>query len=366
MSKNLFIAATRQNEGKTSLCIGLLQILKNRFSNVGFIKPVGQKYLMKDSYKVDEDGLVISNICNLEDPIQYMSPIAITKGFTRKYILNRGPKGLSDKVKKAYNNVSNAKQFTLVEGTGHAGVGSVFDLSNADVAKLLNSKVLLVSSGGIGRPIDEILLNKALFEKNGVEMLGVVVNKVIPDKYEKVKPLIEKKLSEERVKTYGVIPYKKILIRPTMEQIADEMDLEVLIGKERLDNSVNQIIVGAMEPHDALNYMKEKSLVITPGDREDIILTATTSHLADKKLKSRISGIILTGNITPHKSIINMIEKSGIPVLVASQDTYTVASNVHDLTVKLTPHDKKKANIITELVKEYVDVDKILKDIGIS
>lgn len=366
MTNNLFIAATSQNEGKTSLCVGLLKILKDKLPNVGFMKPVGQKYVVKDSHKVDEDALVISNICDLNDPIQYMSPIAIAKGFTKKYILEHKPENLSQKVKKAYNKISKSKKFVLIEGTGHAGVGSVFDLSNADVAKLLNSKVLLITSGGIGRPIDEILLNKALFEKLGVELLGVVVNKVIPEKYEKVSPLIKKRLLEEDVDAYGVIPYKRILSRPTMEQIAEEMGLDVLIGKDRLNNSVNQIIVGAMEPHDALNYMEEKSLVITPGDREDIILTATTSHLADKKLKSRISGIILTGNITPHKSIINMIKKSEIPVLVASQDTYTVASNVHDLTVKLTPHDRRKADIITELVREYVDIDRILNDINMS
>jgi len=364
MSKNVFIAATSQNEGKTSLCLGLIKILKERIPNIGFIKPVGQRYLIVKSCKVDEDALVISRMCELDMQLEHMSPIAIEKGFTEKYILQDKTDKLPDKIKQAYQEVSKTRDFVVIEGTGHAGVGSVFGLSNAYVAKLLKSKVIMVCSGGIGKPIDEILLNKALFEKEGVEIIGVVINKVMPEKYDKIKPLIQKRLAEEGVDTLGIIPYRKILTSPTMEQIAQEMDLEILVGKDWLyNNTVEQIIVGAMEPHDALKYIKDKSLVITPGDREDIILTATSTHLADKHLGSKISGLILTGNIRPHKSIIGMIEKSGIPVLISSDDTYTVASNVHDLAVKLRPDDVKKADIITELVRENVDIDKILKKV---
>jgi len=364
MNKNVFVAATRQNEGKTSLCIGLIQILKQRIPKLGFIKPVGQRYLIMRSYKVDEDALVISQICNLKIKLQYMSPIAIGKGFTKKYITEHRPKNLSKRIKDAYHEVSKSKQLVLVEGTGHAGVGSVFGLSNARVAKLLDSKVILVSSGGIGRPIDEILLNRALFEREGVEIIGVVINKVIPEKYDKVKRLVTKRLAEENIDTLGVIPYRKLLTTPTIGQIAEEMHLKVLIGKKWLSNSVNQIIVGAMEPHDALNYIKDRSLVITPGDREDIILTATSTHLLDRHVSSRISGMILTGNITPHQSIIKMIKKSGIPVLLAPEDTYTVAYNVHDLAIKLRPEDKNKAKLITELVEKHVNIDNILKKIS--
>ncbi len=362
MAKNIFVAATRQNDGKTSLCLGLIQLLKKKRS-IGFIKPVGQRYFIVKSCKIDEDALVMSRICGLKTSLEYMSPIAIERGFTEKYILKHKPSNLSEKIKQAYQEVSRTKEIVVVEGTGHAGVGSVFGLSNAYVAKLLNSKVLLVASGGIGRPIDEILLNKALFENVGVELLGVVINKVMPEKYNKINRLVRKRLAEENIDTFGVIPYKEILIAPTMEQVAEELDLEILSGEGWISNTVEQIIVGAMEPHEALRYIKDRSLVITPGDREDIILTTISTHFADKDSGRRISGMILTGNITPHKSIVNIIKKSEIPVLISSKDTYTIASNVHDLVVKLRPGDKKKADIITDLVEEHVDIDRLLEQI---
>ena len=90
-------------------------------------------------------------------------------------------------MRTAFDIVAWEKDFVIIEGTGHAGVGSVFDLSNATVAKLLQSKVIIVSRGGIGRPIDEISLNLALFEKQGVEVIGAIINKVVPEKMEMLK-----------------------------------------------------------------------------------------------------------------------------------------------------------------------------------
>jgi len=86
---------------------------------------------------------------------------------------------LIKKIQKAFDRVAWEKDFVLCEGTGHAGVGSVFDLSNAQVAKILGAKVVIVTEGGIGKPIDEVSLNQALFDREGVEVIGVILNKVI-------------------------------------------------------------------------------------------------------------------------------------------------------------------------------------------
>ena len=261
--------------------------------------------------------------------------------------------------KKSFKEVSKDKDLVVIEGTGHAGVGSVFDLSNAKVAKILKSKVLLISRGGIGRPIDEIMLNKALFDKEKVEILGVIINKVLPKKFKKVNKIVRLGLKRKGIKVLGVIPYHKILSKPTIRQICEEENFEFLCGKENLDNNVDKILVGAMEPHNALNYFTNNSLIITPGDREDIMLACMSSQLTATQTGVTISGIILTGGIKPHKNIMNLIEKSGIPVLLAKGDTYLVASKVHDLIVKVKPHDKQKAEIIRKMVEDYVDLRQL-------
>ena len=171
MGNSIFLAATRQNEGKTMIALGLIAALKKRLKKVGFIKPVGQRYVKVEKCKVDEDSVLIGKICNLDCSLPDMSPIAVEKDFTVKYITSEKPKKLIKKIKSSYKKVSQDKDITIIEGTGHAGVGSVFDLSNAAVAKLLSAKTVIIASGGIGRPIDEIMLNKALFDKEGVELI---------------------------------------------------------------------------------------------------------------------------------------------------------------------------------------------------
>lgn len=365
--RRVFIAATHQNDGKTTISLGLIFNLAEKFKKIGFIKPIGQRYLEEEGQKVDEDSILIEKVCEpcgVKCGIKDMSPIAVEKGFTEKYIVNPDKDQISQQIKDAFRRVGEKRDLVIIEGTGHAGVGSVFDHSNAYVAKLLGSKVILISSGGVGRPIDEIILNKALLEKEGVELLGVIINKVIPEKYDKVNKLVREGLKRKGVEVLGVIPYYPFLSAPTISQILEETNYKLLTGKESLANRAEKIIVGAMEPHDALNYVKNHSLVITPGDRDDIIMTLLSFYFTKAKAENvHISGIILTGGMSPHPKIMEIVADSHIPVLLSKDDTYTVASQLHDLTVKLMPQDKEKIDIVVKMVKEFVDVDKIVKEI---
>ena len=363
-TKRIFLAATKQNDGKTSASLGLISAFLKKTANVGFIKPVGQRYLIEKGEKIDEDSILIKRVCGLKDSLKDMSPIAVERGFTAKYIEGAKNQALARLVKRSFERVSKDKNLVIIEGTGHAGVGSVFDLSNARVASLLKSKVIIISSGGVGRPIDEVMLSKALFDKEKVDVLGVIINKVLPGKYKKIKRLINLGFKRKGLKVFGVIPYYKMLSRPTVGQILEEeKSIKYLCGKKGLENPVDKVIVGAMEPHEALNYISDNSLIITPGDREDIMLTCMSSHLASGESESSISGIVLTGGIKPHRSILNLIKKTDIPVLVAEEDTYTITSKIHDLIIKVKPRDAEKAEIIKKMVERYVDIDCLYNSI---
>ncbi|MBN1872536.1 MAG: AAA family ATPase [Candidatus Omnitrophica bacterium] len=363
--KKMFIAATRRNDGKTTVSLGLISVLKNYYQSLGFIKPVGQRYLIENGIKVDEDAILISSLCDINDNLKNMSPIAVERGFTESYINNPRKTGLSKKIKKAFKMVSRGKDIVIIEGTGHAGVGSCFDLSNASVASLLNSKVILIASGGIGRPIDEIMLNVALFEKYNVGIAGVIINKVLNEKYKKIDSLVRKGLKANGIDVLGTMPYQKLLSSPTVGEISEELNLEFLHGRMNAHNTVNKILVGAMEPHEAWNYIDEGSLIITPGDREDMILMAMSSYLLrSKAVTSRIAGIVLTGGIMPHKRINSLIQRSGIPVLFANDDTYKVTSDIHDLVVKIKPNDTVKGQTAINMVEKYVDIELLMKRIS--
>jgi len=147
------------------------------------------------------------------------------------------------------------------------GGGSVIDCSNADVAALLGSKAIIVSGGGVGRAIDEIMLNKALFDICKVPVLGVIINKVLPDKLEKIKSIVGKGLDRKGIRLLGVIPEMDLLSAPTVEQIRERLDLKVFSGEENLRTRVYDAIVAAMEPYNMIGHLRDGALVITSGDR---------------------------------------------------------------------------------------------------
>jgi BioD-like phosphotransacetylase family protein len=361
--KKIFIAATKQNDGKTTLSLGLLCNFRDRFKGVGFIKPIGQRYLEEDGQKVDEDSILIEKVMGVKCLLKDMSPIAVDKGFTEKYIVAPDKKNISSQIKQAYNRVARQRDLMVIEGTGHAGVGSVFDHSNATVARLLGSKVIIISSGGVGRPIDEIVLNKALFEREGVKVLGAIVNKVLSAKFDKVSRLVRRGLQRKGIPVLGVIPYSPVLARPTFEQVLEEDGFELVCGKEYLERPISQIIVGAMKPYDAVKYITDDSLLITPGDREDMISAALGCFRSSDDKRLRIAGMVLSGGIMPDAHVLETLKNAQLPVLFAKSDTYDVAMLVHDLTIKIRPCDTDKINAAVQLVKEHVNLDEILKGI---
>jgi BioD-like phosphotransacetylase family protein len=241
-------------------------------------------------------------------------------------------------------------------------VGSVFDLSNARVAKILNAKVVIVTQGGIGKPIDEVCLNQALFEKEGVEVIGVILNKVVQEKVEYVADFARRGLKRKGLELLGVIPHRGILSSPTLDLIKEELNAESLNNAESLRNLVSDVVVGAMGVHNTMGSFKPGVLIITPGDREDIILAAATTQVA--KGQGSLAGIVLTGDLKPNLNVLKVIREMPFPVLFANASSYEVSSKVHDLIVKTRASDTEKIALIRDLVAENVDLKKILTALG--
>ncbi len=357
----VFIAATRQNDGKTTSSLGLISAIQKFYPRIGYIKPVGQRFVEIEEQKIDEDTVLMDRVYRLNCPLVDMSPIAIEPDFTRRYLESSNREALVRKIEKAFDRVAWEKDFVLCEGSGHAGVGSVFDLSNAQVARILKARVVIVSRGGIGKPIDEVALNQALFEKEGVEIIGVIINKVLPDKVEFIRKFAARGLERKGLRLLGVVPHMPILTNATVASIQAELGAELLNSPVQINNLVRDVVVGAMGVNNAMRFFKRGVLLITPGDREDIILAAGAGTSADAK--PALAGIVLTGQLRPSENVLKVIRTMPFPVLLAGDDSYQVASKVHDLTVKTQPGDTEKIALIRDLITQHVDVDQILKAI---
>jgi len=355
----VFIAATRQNDGKTTTSLGLLDALRQNYPRVGYIKPVGQRFVSVDEHKIDEDTVLMDAVYNLNCPLVDMSPIAVEPDFTRKYLETANNEALVRRIQKAFDRVAWEKDFVLCEGSGHAGVGSVFDLSNAQIARLLGAKVIIVTQGGIGRPIDEVALNQALFEKEGVPIIGVIINKVLEEKLDYVTRFARRGLNRRGLELLGVIPYQPILCSPTVELVREELRAELLNDPASMDTLVEDVVVGAMSAHNTMKFLQKGTLLITPGDREDILLAAGASLVTHGG--HALAGIVLTGGFQPGESVMNIIRQLTVPVLLAKRDSYRVASKVHDLTVKTRPRDAQKISLIRDVVARSVNVKKVIQ-----
>ena len=254
VTPRVFIAATRQNDGKTTTSLGLLAAFQKYYPRIGYIKPVGQRFVEVAEHKIDEDTVLMDSVYKLNCPLVDMSPIAVEPDFTRKYLENANYDTLVKRIQNAFDRVAWEKDFVLCEGSGHAGVGSVFDLSNAQVAKILGAKVVIVTRGGIGKPIDEVALNQALFEKAGVEIIGVIINKVLPEKVDFIADFARRGLKRKGLELLGVIPHHRILSRPTIRSIKEDLQAEELNSSGKLNNMVEDVVVGAMGAENAVQF----------------------------------------------------------------------------------------------------------------
>lgn len=357
VERRLFVAATSQNDGKTTCTLGLIKALRGRAQSVGFIKPVGQRYVEVDGLHVDEDTLLIQKACGLACPLKAMSPIAIERDFTRRFLDN--PEGilpeLHNAIRTSFALAATGNDLVIIEGTGHAGVGDVFDLCNARVAQMLKAKVVIITRGGIGQPVDEVAVSRCLFEKAEVPVIGVIANKVLPDKLEQTRHYLAKALARKALPLLGVMPYVPRLTWPTVGRVAESLGAEVLNAPRFLSNEIAEILIGAMTPHHALDFLVDKALLIVPGDRDDIVLAALTTDLLREDME--LSGIVLTGGLRLSPQTMELVARTHIPVLAVECTTYEAAARIHDTVVKIADTDEEKIRIATALVRDHLDLD---------
>ena len=368
--RQLYLAATGMNRGKTTVSLGLLAALFGRGLRTGFIKPVGQRYAIVDGVPADEDAILMKSVYDLPDELADISPVHIPRGFTKAYINGDVVQDLPGRIRAAWEQVAQGREVLLVEGTGHAGVGSVVDLSNAAVARMLGARAVIVSEAGVGRPIDEIVLNHALFARHGVEVAGAVINKVDHEEHPSLAGVLERGLARHGIDLLGVLPYRPLLSNPTLSMLHEQMAGELLHPGPDLSLVIEHVAIGAMQHGHVLERVGPGSLLIVPGDREDVIgmmVSATIEGALpegpparSRRRRQTLAGLVLTGGYRPSVRVIDTIRQADLFAFLVAEDTYAAASEVHDLLVKTHPDDAEKIELIQQLVAEHLDVDRIL------
>ena len=359
-TRRIFVAATRMNDGKTTTCLGLTAALQAMGLHVGYIKPIAQRVVMSGEDQVDEDTLLIDGLFDLDIPIAAMSPVAIGPDFTKQYLENPdeiGPQ-LKDRICRAFDRTAYGKDIVVVEGSGHAGVGSVFGASNADNARVLGSKAIIVAAGGIGKPIDEIALNKALFDKAGVEVVGAILNKVMPDKLEFIRDFAGRGLRKLGVPLLGVVPLQETLVYPNLDQVADETKARWIHQPAGL-RRVRRVVIGAMSARRSAEYLRVPgTLVIVPGDREDLLEAFIAGVGAEA-----LSGVLFSNGLLPNDDIVRRLKEAGIAMAAVEAESFAVTARINNMTVKTMRQDADKIPIIRKMISDSVDIQALLRSL---
>lgn len=372
MSKRaFFVAATGQNVGKTTTCLGLLSGLKKLFPSIGFFKPIGQEHIETETgVRVDKDVVLFKTHFALQDPYEEMSPVLFPRGFTRDYLDGKIDHAkLVANITKSFIAISQRNSITVVEGTGHTGVGSIVDLNNAQVASALKAPLILVASGGLGSSFDELTLNYTQCEKYKVRIAGVILNRVLEDKREMIIHYMEKALSRWKIPLIGCIPYDAFLSSPTMFDFEFLFQSELMTGTEfRLRHFHNiRLVASSVEMYRTV--IAPNQLIITPADREDIIL-ATLTRFWDHKIshpdEDIQAGIILTGRHPPKDTIVDQIRRAQIPMLYVPISSFIAMKMINTYTTKIRKDDTAKIEEAIQIVEQHIDFEKLLYETRIS
>lgn len=352
MTKAIFIASVEPYTGKSLLALGLVNSLLGKTQKVGYFKPIitqqlpGQKEIHIEAI-LDYFAL----------PISYED----TYAFTRQEALQRmeleGRSEMLNTIISKYKKLEESCDFTIIEGSDFLGEGIAFEFeSNADIAKNLGVPVLIIISGenkSTAQIISSALSALQGFESREVQVLGLVANRVQPEQVDDVRELLRMQLPTDMMLT--VIPWEKQLQSPTMKEIRDALGAKVLVGESLLSNQVDNFVTGAMMLPNFLNYIKENVLIVTPGDRGDIIIGALQANLSANYPK--VAGIVLTAGTVPDEPVTRLIEglQTVIPILTVQQGTFGTTTAIGGIHSRITVDNRKKIELAIDVFEKNVD-----------
>jgi phosphate acetyltransferase len=355
MTKGIYIASIEDHSGKSLVSLGLMQNLLGKMPKVGYFRP-----MVEGGEKDNHTQIMLSHF-NLK--LTYDQVVGITR-IDAVNLINSGETGeLIDLIISKYKQIEEQYDFVLVEGTDFTGDGNLVELDiNVLIAKNLGLPVILIGNG-IGKSKEELTASMKLaynsYHQKEVQIIAIINNKILPENLEVANAAMRSFLPKD-IEAYA-IPRIGSLLNPTMKEVANELNAKILFGEEFMENQIGSMGVGAMQLRNYLPQIKEDNLVITPGDRADIILGVLQANIS--KSYPRIAGIILTGGLLPEEPIIKLIEGSPqiVPILTVEEGTFQVANLVGDLKSNIYASNSKKIQTSIETFEHNVPIGALLE-----
>ncbi|MCM4173322.1 phosphate acetyltransferase [Arenibacter sp. TNZ] len=356
MSKAIYIATTEPNSGKSIVSLGLMQLLLGKTAKVGYFRPI-----IDDFEKNNVDDHIDTILKHFEVDQKFEDSFAYTRSEVVQLKNLDKDDEIIGKIINKYKAIEDRFDIVLVEGTDFSGEGAIIEWDiNVLIAKNLGIPAVIIANG-MGKTLQELVGNVYMaydsFKEKGVEVLLTVANKVQPENIDLVVSSLKKKLPEKVL--VGAIPLNPILGNPTVKEIAQKLSGKVLFGENFINNQAGEFSVGAMQLRNYLTHLKKDSLVITPGDRADIILGALQANISTNY--PNLSGIILTGGLLPEESIIKLIEGLSdiIPIISVADGTFSVTNRIGTIKPRIYAENKEKITTSIQEFEKYVPINEL-------
>ncbi len=359
MSKAVYIATNEPESGKSIITLGLMRLLLGKTNKVAYFRPI-----IDEHPKQEMDNHIETVLKHFDLKMEYEDCYALTGAEVIHKKSNGQEDEIIDKIIEKYKYLEDRFDFILIEGTDFSGDGVFIEMDlNVLIAKNLGVPVVIVSNGKdkLQEEIEgNVLLAYDSFNEKDVKVLSIVINKADINDIEAINLGLKRELPED-IFVYS-IPFISNLNNPSVQEIVDELDAKVLFGKKYLNNQTGSFAVGAMQLRNFVKKLKEKSLVITPGDRADIILSSLQANISDNY--PSISGIVLTGGLKPEKSIIKLIKGLNqiVPVISVKSGTFDAANEIGAIRSHIYADNKQRIYTSISTFEKFVNIDEISKN----
>lgn len=368
------MTATQRGCGKSAIVLGLISALERSLGRVGYFKPIGQP----GADGVDPDVRLMKEALGLEQSFEELCPMstddlssAVARGAFDAQL---------DRLLEAFERVADTCDFVVCEGTDFEGGTAALELNiNAMLSKNLGSPLLLVANaapvedgnGGVKHALETTLLHisamKESFDELSCELFGVVINRVDQAHQRELQQVAQAELLRLGTRLLGVVPRVDILERPRLDEIVVALDADVVSGDDRLDGVAQKVVVAAMSLENVLRRIQRGSLVLTPGDREDILLGMAAAYASPTAPSP--AGVIMTGGLEPQESIRHLVldlTRGKMPLLAVATDTYETAVRLSAVKPALRAHQRTRIEIVRDLVESQIDIQALVARGGMS
>jgi len=360
MADNLYITATEAKSGKSAVALGVMEMLLARINKVGFFRPI----ISPNGSGTDRDIELMSKLYGLD--ASYEEMYAYTFEEAKALMTNGDTPAVIEGILNKYTRLKEKYDFILCEGTDYTEWTTAFEFDfNAEIAKNLNSPVMLVANAyqrSIESAIRDIELTLNSLKSLGCSTVATIVNRVDEEEKNRLIDLLKERPLLKDQLIYA-LPNEEGLASPTVGEIAKALDARVLYGADQLDRNVHKFTVAAMQLRNLLRRIEHGSLIITPGDRADVIVACLA--VVSSMSMQNIAGIVLTGGLLPEEPVTKLIKGFNrmVPILSVREDTFPTATKVEKVHAVIEPGNQRKVTRALALFEKNIKVKELAEKI---